>query len=378
MPSDRLSNAPTTRRRYLALAGAAVGASVGTAGCGGVAARVRAPRIEWRAQVEGRSVRPPLVRHEGRVLAMGEHDLVAIDAADGDRAWISRSTYFDRTFVGPVVADGVVVVGEDTHAGFRSGGERVWSREDSTFRPLDTVGGLALGASDREGAEIAAVDPADGTLAWGAAPDGWSNDGARAVRDAVAAGPGVVAVSANSRLAGVDADGSVRWTADAEWDTHGPGRPSLATDVSTVVAASGAVAGFDAATGERRWRRVLPDFATDVTVADGVAVVSVEGDTPKVDSWDEPGGVIAYDTDDGTERWRTPLDAPAAAPGTGLGSVVVGTEAGTLVGLDREDGAVEWRRPVGDAVHAPPVGGSDRLFVGVRRDGTAAVVRLDR
>ncbi|WP_435064720.1 PQQ-binding-like beta-propeller repeat protein [Halobaculum sp. EA56] len=378
MPSDRHQTAPTSRRRYLALAGAAATATATlTAGCTGVARRLRAPSVDWRTRLDAGYVAGPLAVADGRVVAMAERTPLALDAGSGERLW-SDEEAFDRAFAGPVVVDGVAVVGDDRRAGYRLDGERAWTRDDGRFRPHAAVGGLVVGASDREKAGIAAVDPADGALVWGAAPGDWANDGADAAHDAVAAGPGVVATSFESRLAGVDADGAVRWTRGPEWDTHGPGRPSLATDGSTVVAASGAVVGVDPTTGARRWRTVLPDFAADVALADGTAYVGVEGDTPKVDSWGEPGGVVAFDVGTGTERWRTALAAPARTVGAGAGRVVAGTASGDLVGLDAEGGALRWRRSVGDDVFTPPLLASDGVYVAAGRNRASAVLRLDR
>lgn len=376
MPSDPSPPASTSRRRYLALAGAAVGASVGTAGCGGVAARVRAPRVEWRTEI-GSQWRVASVpdRTDGRILAIGGSELVAVDADSGDRLW--ESSYFERPY-GPVVADGVAIVGERRRAGYRPNGAELWSREtEHRFIPRAALDGAVVGGCDRADAVVLAVDATDGGVRWGVTPDGWPRYGG--AFDAVTVADGLVAAHFEGPLTGIDPDGAIRWVTDDEWDTHGPGNPSLASSGSTVVAASGAIAGFDAATGDRRWRRVLPDLATGVAAADGTAYVTVEGDTPKVDSWDEPGGVVAYDATDGMQLWRAVLPDPARPPAAGSDGIVVGTDEGDLFALDAEDGSVRWRRPVGDRVVTAPLITLDRVFVGAATEsGAATVVALPR
>lgn len=302
---------------------------------------------------------------------------------DGQQAWRKGRERFEQIAVGPVEHSGAVVVGDvgsSVRAAYDFDGSSVWVHDgDARFLPFTIVdGAVVVGSSLGDAAAVRAIDPHDGSVLWDAAVDAWG-DGEYA-RDAVAAAFGAVAVGTGGRVAAVDLSGRVHWSRSEEWDTHGPSSPSLATDGDTAVAAGGAVAGFDAATGDQLWRHVLPDFATGVTVGEGLAVVTVAGDPPKVDSWEEPGGVLAYDLVTGEERWRRVLPSAArhpAADGVYGEFVDVATDAGDLWRLDADDGEPRWRRSVGDRVFTP-VTHEYPYCVGVERDGTVGILGLGR
>ncbi|WP_435125152.1 PQQ-binding-like beta-propeller repeat protein [Halobaculum sp. D14] len=388
MPSNEPADAGApSRRRFLALAGASAAAAA-TAGCTGVRRRLRAPPVAWRTPLASVGhVNSPLVRVGDRVLAMGEHDLVAF-AVDGERLWDSNGPFFNHAMTGSVIADGVAVVGDafgENRAGYRPDGTTVWSvAGEEGFMPFAALDGLVVGGQNREGHGVLAVDAADGAVAWGTTPDNWvTDDGGRAATDVVAAGSVLVAADFDGPLAALNGDGTVRWTASDDWDTAGAGHPTLASSGSTAVAAGGAVAAFDAATGERRWRHVLPDYANGVAVADGTVSVAVGSDMPKVDSWDADAGVLAYNLAGGEPLWRTRLPAPEArsattTPAAAGDRVFVGTADGTLAALDAATGERRWSRPVGSEVYTAPLVGDRRVFVGVERDRSAELVAVSR
>lgn len=356
MPSPKLP------RRAL-LAASAVGIA-GAAGIAGLADRFREHPVDWRTDLDAeRYLCSPLATVDGRVLAMGENYLTALDPASGERLW--RSQFFEHAVDGAVVADGVAVVGDERRAGYGSDGDELWSREThGHFSPHDALAdGAVVGSLAGDGSTLLAIDPADGSRQWAYALPESSPQGH--VSDAVAVDAGVVAARFDGRLFAVDADGTGRWRISDDWDGHGPGRPTLAAGPGGVVAAGAAVAGFDPATGERRWRHVLPDYAAGIAVADGVAHVAVGSDDPKVDSWDAEGGVLAFDLVDGTELWRARLAGRAGLPTVNGDSAWVGTHDGRLVALDADTGERRWRRPVGERVETAPLVTADRVFVGV-------------
>ncbi|QLG27229.1 PQQ-binding-like beta-propeller repeat protein [Halorarum halophilum] len=355
MPSPQLS------RRAL-LAASSVGIA-GTACCAEIADRFREHPVTWQTDVADRYLCSPFAMVDGRLLAMGENHLTALDPASGERLW--RSRFYEHAADGPVVAEGVAVVGDERRAGYGADGDELWSREtDHHFSPHDVLAdGAIVGSLTGDAPTLLTIDPADGSRRWAYALPEPSPQGH--VTDAVAVEAGVVATRFDGRLSAVDADGTDRWRASNDWDGHGPGRPTLAAGPGVVVAANAAVAGVDAATGERRWRHVLPDYAAGVAIVDGVAHVAVGSDDMKVDSWDAPGGVLAFDLADGTERWRTRLSGRAGPPTVDGDTVWVGTGDGRLVALDVDSGERRWRRSVGERVETAPLVTGGRVFVGV-------------
>ncbi|WP_435344764.1 PQQ-binding-like beta-propeller repeat protein [Haloarchaeobius sp. HRN-SO-5] len=384
MPSDRTPQTLTGRRRFLTVAGATLGGSVATAGCASVRRLLDAPSLDWRTPFgSGRWVNSPLTLLDGRILATDDYSLAAFDAHTGERWW-TAGLHFDHMLQGPVLADDTAVVAKFRRGAYRSDGTEVWTRDDEfEFNPFAAVDDRtvvgSVNAAERPRA-IGTVDATNGDVLWTATPDDGANtSGNYLVSDAVAAGSGVVASASDEPLVGLSTDGSVQWTVDDDWDAHGPGRPTLAGGGDTVVAASGAVVGVDPTTGDRRWRHVLPGWASGVTVTDGTAYVTVDNQTPKVDSWDAAGGVLAYDVADGTERWRTQLPVGATPPAVDGQEVLVGTVEGTLNGLDAESGARRWNRSIGSRVNTAPLVGLSGRFVGVvDSDGSAAVAAVSR
>ncbi|WEL27543.1 outer membrane protein assembly factor BamB family protein [Haloferax volcanii] len=142
-----------------------------------------------------------------------------------------------------------------------------------------------------------------------------------------------------------------------------------------VVVTNAATHAFDAATGDRRWKRedidggifgASPIVAGDtVYVQSGVATHAVarstgetrwraatgfpSDSTPAVDgdtvyAAGDDTYVRALDTADGTERWRAKTSARIDCNVSVVeGTVLVGTGAGTVLGFDAETGEERWR-----------------------------------
>lgn len=381
MPRDRPATIATDRRRFLAAAGLAVAGSVNLSGCSALSRTLAAPSVDWRTELGTRRwVNSPMALLDGRLLASGENRLVALDATSGDHLWQS-SIYFEHVVRGPVVVDSVAVIADKRRAGYRSDGTATWSHNaEDRFTPYAAVNdGFVVGGSNTADGAITAIDTTDGHILWERTPTNWDNrNGQYAAFDAVGTAAGIVAVDFNGPLAGLSRNGSIEWTRD-DWDVPGPGRPRLAATNDLAVAASGAIIGMNPATGDRHWRQVLPDWASGVTIADGVAFVSLGSDSPKVDAWEAAGGVLAYDLADGTERWRTPLPHPASAPAVDGDEVLVGTREGLFTGIDVENGERRWERNLGSYVDTAPLVREPTTYVGVRNgEGSPEIVAMAR
>ncbi|KAA9404672.1 hypothetical protein EGO51_18350 [Haloarcula hispanica] len=385
MPSDPPSNTSASRRRYLALAGAAAMSSIGAAGClGAIDRRLRGPQTEWRTVLEGeRFLSSPIVNRSSEVLAMGSNRLYALDASTGDRQW--RTTDFEQSTNCPVIADGVAVVaGPDRRAAYHPSGTRAWIRRvDGWFSPYAAFGdGTVIGGYHEYGTyepPIVLIDTGDGRRKWETTPEPWLNPNGttHSVSDIISVGEGGVAVDEIGRFAGLDSDGSVRWAIGTnDWRGHGSLEPALATDGELVVAAAGSVIAVDPADGTHRWRASTPSETSGLAVADGTAFISFDGHTRRRD--DAPAGVLAVDLSNGSERWQTELPDAPGPPGVGVNDVVVGTEGGDLVALDAATGDRRWSGPVGNRMDDRPLVMPERVIAGGKVNGDPMLVAISR
>jgi len=153
---------------------------------------------------------------------------------------------------------------------------------------------------------------------------------------------------------------------------------------------------IDRETGEERWSvDVGHRFDTaSAVVVDGMVIVGTIGEAPLAltaenrDQRFEDGAVVAFDAESGADRWR--YDTPGAPSGPGKtdgedvtgspaaadGVVYVGTSWGRVVALDSADGTEQWRTFVGSQARAPaerpdlsgPVVANGRVYVAAYED----------
>jgi outer membrane protein assembly factor BamB len=174
----------------------------------------------WSQPLDGQRAHPPVVADGTAVTVTSDGDgaaVVAFDLADGEPRW-RRATGAAALRSGPVLGDGVVLVGDPPAAFDIDTGEPLWT---------STIG-----------------DPA----------------GLPVVVDGVLVVTTYVDEAASGRLAGIDtATGAVLWERETVGDGHGPtSRLVAAGDVVALTSLSGPVIGIDPATGAELWRQRLP------------------------------------------------------------------------------------------------------------------------
>ncbi|MFC7200460.1 PQQ-binding-like beta-propeller repeat protein [Halospeciosus flavus] len=209
-----------------------------------------------------------------------------------------------------------------------------------------------------------ALDVTDGTERWTVettrAPETWFAGGGSPT-----AHGGHVFVAGRDGVFAVDAaDGTVAWS-----DSLAATDSAVVAGGSVFVPTDGALAAYDAATGERRWR--VSDFDGPVSrpaVAAGT-VFAVGSD------------LVALASADGVEQWRRTVGASPTDLGFPVvadGSVFVGTYEG-LVAYAPESGEVQWRFERGSGRgFTPPVVTPESLYtVEQPGEGPAAVYALD-
>jgi len=372
-----------SRRRVLAASVAAFGAS-GTGGCLGLGTRGPAsvdssptsggvasfqydggnrgwsdanpptddPRVAWRQIVPPSIAGQPVVRGE-RVALLWQGTLVTYRSTNGGVAttaefeWSAKHT--------------PAIVGETLYV-------PIWKQDPPTATACK------------------AISLADGTVRW-------SVDGGGQVTPA---GDGVVLGGyGTEQLQRVGSDGEKRWTRDLGGFASGP---AFVDGTTTIGLDTGAVRSYGPDGTERWTRTVRGDVSAAPTVApDGTAFVltqagrayriSPEGDvrweTGVADGTNDsatladgtlyvPTGdaIVALDTADGSEEWRTEEAVDAAM--TAANDTLYGTNDAEIVALDRSNGKRRWTlqvypRRYSDAmlstVRATPVAVGETLFV---------------
>ncbi|WP_170845570.1 outer membrane protein assembly factor BamB family protein [Halorientalis persicus] len=208
----------------------------------------------------------------------------------------------------------------------------------------------------REERSVVARNAATGELQWTTAVDGGGMGMPAVASDEVL-------VQSYTRLSGFD-----RQSGDKLWKrTIGQGPPGCPVVVDGVAyLANGAfnewsteVFAFDVSTGEQQWRTTLADDDSDlegsVAVNDGYVFI-VAGD------------IIAFNTTDGSEVWRTQLDSPAeTTPTVSDGKVYVTDSEGTLHAVRTEDGSERWTADVGEPESGTAVAvADDEVYAGTK------------
>jgi outer membrane protein assembly factor BamB len=165
-------------------------------------------------------------------------------------------------------------------------------------------------------------------------------------------------VAGTNDLVAVDpANGDVAWERVVHEDdkvSSQPRRPAVRDGTVYVTSWPYRARAYDAATGERRWRRELDDqfVLPPVATAEGVVVPSRQY-------------VWLLDPDDGTTLWRRDLDGNAteSTPAVADGRVFLTDEQGSLYALDLATGETDWTAPF-DGATAPVV--ADGVVYAVR------------
>jgi outer membrane protein assembly factor BamB len=243
-------------------------------------------------------------------------------------------------------------------------------------------GGIAALIVNSQDDPVAAPAPAAATTSPAAVVAGprtgllrWQTKLGDFISSGPAVGPDLVYAGAQQTVRALDlGTGEQRWSASGE----GEFRAVIArTDDALYIGdADGFVYALDPATGDRRWRRQVGEYAdTDPIVAGGTVyavgfplssskhtgdvvaldartgarrwnhtittrrkTVHVTGDTVLVAATD---ALLALDAGSGAERWRRPLTEPSPAV-SAAGTVYCGDKAGTLHALDLGTGDVQW------------------------------------
>jgi outer membrane protein assembly factor BamB len=75
------------------------------------------------------------------------------------------------------------------------------------------------------------------------------------------------------------------------------------------------------------------------------------------------GYIQALAQEDGTQRWRTPIEGSAALLYWDTGWLIVTTDKSTLLAIRAEDGEVLWRRDLESSLQSDPAPAGDRLYL---------------
>lgn len=352
------STSPVTRRE--ALAGGAVAALLGTAGCLGTVRDRLDPRTYHSDAVLGDPAEPwATLGHDARHTGARESATTLPETPTVERVGEGGGAFYEQ----PPAIDGdalYTALHDDGPEEYRyafvateRGGDERWrvSWEASKAPAPPTIHGET--AFLTRAGETVAVDCRTGERRWayaaGIAP----------------AAPVVVDETVyvvRKRLLALDAvTGALRWKADEVPEYM----ETVAATPETVYAASdGILHAVDPADGSVRWATEL-EQGTYATPVVGESVVLIAG----------TDGLLQAVGHDGTERWSQQVPGNQAAPALADGTVYTVADTGDyLDALDAETGERRFRTGLGPTVdHRPAVGG-DALYLLGNDDGQALYV----
>lgn len=156
----------------------------------------------------------------------------------------------------------------------------------------------------------------------------------------------------DSHVSAVDLDGAPVWAEPAQLDGVVIMPVTVDGDTAYIADVDGGVTALDVASGEERW---TIDVGT--TVAGAVTIDGERLYVSTVGSRTDPGAVVALDAGTGERVWRTVdedvasnvVSAPILA-----GGAIVALEASAVVSLDPGDGSLRWRADVVNPLRNPP------------------------
>jgi len=309
--------------------------------------------VRWKRSVEpdrGFAYGASPAVADGRVYAVGD-DLLVLDAETGAVEFRVEREYRSAAAIAPARAytsPTLGVVGDDGTVGLHAnGGVDLFGRQAGlerwTTAATDSAGPL-LGGVEIESPPVAAgrtllfsadrgllaVDASSGRVRWRAAVD--------TPRPAVHDGT-VYATDFGEGVVGYDLV-----TGDRTFESSQPTQAALGVTAGPsqlVVATDSGLAGLGYG-GTTRWRFRPDDLSRDrgaVALADGVAYAGFRGEE---DDW-----LVAVDTADGSEVWRSPAVPEStpqfAPPAVANDTVYVPAEDEGVVAVDAADGSVRWR-----------------------------------
>ena len=386
----------SSRRSFLAALGAGT-AGIVTAGYTGT---VTVPRLSplwerWRVGSDGGSGitgRATAVA-EGRLLLTTDGSLAALDPGSGERLW-DEWIPDGRPLFGVTTDDDTVYAGDDALVAARFDGTERWrvrlEGDDGPFRrqlacpPVVDGDRLYLGTSY---SRLAALDTADGSVAWSVPLDGWNAEALATMGDALFVGLGRYDRNHGFVRAVDRRDGSALWevtVSDRRIDF------AVGDSLYCAVGRRGGIGGvgviaFDPADGRRHWTYDLVQVNA-VTLREGtIYAVSGTGDHDDVLGEVPPeGALVALDAGSGEELWKTPAKSYGrVAPEVTDDRIYVGS--GVTGGPRRlgegavlaytSDGDHLWTHPMGEGNQpaAPPVFHDGTLYVG----GDDAIVAIE-
>lgn len=353
------------------------------------------PGERWHAEA-GIPVRKTPTVADGRLFVGGLDEMLALDAATGERVWsvpLERRSRFNEAAA--AVRDGTVYVpfSETLYAFDASDGTERWSRTLADEQRPPTVVDDTVYALAGDGGTLHALDREDGTERWrrsvgqfaSGAPavgdgtvvaPGWSREAAR--DESAESGEETSGRSETAALVALDADdGAERWRYDLTVTGEREVRfESVALGGGRVYAGShdGGVHAVDVSTGERVWR-FDPETTAPVPreqlyddrdprparVWAGLAVADGTVYVPHGD-----GRLYALEAATGQVRWSfRSWGRFSAAPSVGERAVYVASEDTFVYALDPETGERLWEFSLPERVDgSAPAVVDGHLFVG--------------
>ena len=302
----------------------------------------------WRFQAGGPCMLGAVVVDQTIYAECGE--LYALDALDGSEIWPFTA---DGPISGGLSTAGdlvyVIDSGSVLYAVDRTTGSEVWRFGSPVFgSPAIEDGLFVTGSPD---GMLVGIDAQTGAERWRYQVTDSGETNTPAIANGV-----VYVGSTVGGLVAVDAEtGELRWRADTP--EGGTGTPAVADNVvfigSFAPDGSSAHFAFDAETGEMRRNQPL-QYGT-VSIQDGVGY--------GVNQNDQVSNVMAFDTSDGSELWRTeftPTNRPIAVAGD---VVYVPNDGEQLVyALDAATGRELWQFEVDGPMNASVAVTDGRLY----------------
>lgn len=358
---------PLSRRALLASSAIGVSSIVG---CLGHVARNDAVADEtiWRREPGGRAVVvSDDILYGLEDFTEGDGSVVALGTVSGNSEWTYGETGGYSAYTPPVVDDAVYFGLGDDAVGSGSGElyalefdgtERFTAETGSVYdRPRLADGAAFVGTDD---GRVYAFEVEDGTDRWSIRFDDESEKAAR-TPTVEAVDDGVVYVTAGGRIRAIDAESATeRW----QYDVREASRRihAVTIDDGVYVATGGELVAVDGS--DERWQVDLDESYKRISgVVDGTIFLDHQDD------------LVAFDTDDGTERWRDESvtvrrvrvadDAIYLGDDESAALRVTDLEGDERWTVELEGSEVERIRPADDAVYAA----TDAAVHRIDRDG---------